>query len=120
MRVLAISTFVKMGQCADAVNTGTKTTRVHCGGSSLHYTGPTYMPNQLAACSAAVVRVYEYAGYYGYRQSAIEYTSHSIVASCRLLKLDLYIGLCQRADTSLRANRRTLQIERTTACALVT
>jgi len=23
-----------------------KTTRVHCGGSYLHYTGPTYMPDQ--------------------------------------------------------------------------
>jgi len=23
-----------------------KTTRVHCGGSYLHYTEPTYMPNQ--------------------------------------------------------------------------
>jgi len=22
------------------------TTRVHCGGNYLHYTGPTYMPNQ--------------------------------------------------------------------------
>ena len=29
-----------------------KTTRVHCGGNYLHYTGPTYMPNQRSVVSA--------------------------------------------------------------------
>jgi len=54
------------------------------------------------------------------RLSALGYrvylTLHN-VASCKLMKLGLYV--CQREDTSLRAYRRTLQIEWTTAFTLV-
>ena len=72
-----------------------KTTRVRCGGSYLHYA---------------------YAGHYGYRRSAFEYTSQStIVASCRLMKLGLYVAYvwertqaCEPIDGHYRSNGQQL------------
>ena len=96
-----------------------KTTHVCCGGNYLQYT--TYMPNQRintvqkethskilpsptyieitknSIGLSSTVRTYAYAGHYGYQRSAIEYTWQStIVASCKLMKLGLYIRVSER------------------------
>ena len=105
-----------------------KTTRVCCGENYLHYTGPTYMPNQRINTAQKVEITKNSIGLsrskglhvcgtlrlseLGYR---VYLTLHN-VASCKLMKLGLYIRISERGeDTSLRANRRTLQIEWTTA-----
>jgi len=86
-----------------------KTTRVHCGGSYLHYTGPTYMPDQRINMAQTETHSEIMPS-----PTYMEITKNSIGLS--LFKVP---NVCQREDTSLRANRRTLQIEWTTAFTLV-
>jgi len=75
-----------------------------------------------AACSA-VVRAYAYSGHYGYRCSAIEYTSKAkILASCILMKLGLYFyctvltaAFCTEYRNGMEWNGTDVR-ERTQAC----
>ena len=92
-----------------------KTTHVRYGGSYLHYTGPTYMPNQ----QINTAQTETHSKYCLVLYTNIFIHQVEIMKNSTCLSLFKVPNVCQRDDTCLRANRRTLQIEWTTAFTLV-